>query len=780
MGYLYRQITTARSRLFSFAATLIAVLGLVAFGIVPASAAQAAGPSSRPVGFAPIIPAKTHLLGETPGSQALHFDIVLSPRDPAGLHSLALAVSTPGSPDRGRFLTVPQFASRFGRTRASLLAARAALRGIGLAPGPATSNGLIIPVFTTVKQAAARLHTRFVNYRLSSGRVAFANTSAPRLPSALANITTAVIGLNDLAIAPVLPRMPVTGRRHHERSAATASGPVACNAAVNEAAATGGWTYPQLASAYSLTSLYNSGYLGGNGATIGLFELDPWSASDISSFQTCYGTNVPITSVNVDGGAGTGPGEGEAALDIETAIGLAPQVKLYVYDAPPSQAYSTSTVDEYTKIFDSDQVSIVSSSYGLCEQFIEGTTPGLLSSENTLFEQGATEGMSVFAASGDSGSEGCDRATGDTTDLAVLDQSAQPFVTSVGGTDLTALGPPPAEKVWNEGLSSGAGAGGGGISNTWAMPSWQSGPGVINSDSSGTPCGATSGYCREVPDVSASADPEHGYIIYWNGNWTPIGGTSAGTPLWAGILADIESEISPAPRMGFLNPVLYSTAAAGGSAFNDITSGNNDYTGANGGLYPATAHYDMASGLGSPIAPGLASAILAANSTIAFTDAPGTGSPPAHLGRYTVKKFKAASCSQGTYYSRRPTPVTGYLSFSPKSECEKVGSGWNTWSNGYTGDVYWDNANEGGNTTLTLTLPAGIQAFYFYAEPDEYETFDLEATAQNGTTSGPLQVYGESGADYYGFYAKGSGNFIQKIKISSNDDFAVGEFGIAK
>src|SRR6202035_1468940 len=153
-------------------------------------------------------------------------------------------------------------------------------------------------------------------------------------------------------------------------------------------------------------------------------------------------------------------------------------------------------VDEYTKIFDSDQVSIISSSYGLCESRVNSTSPGLITSENTLFEQGATEGMSVFAASGDSGSEGCDRATGDTKDLAVLDQSAQPFVTSVGGTDLTALGPAPTEKVWNEGLSSGAGAGGGGISDTWAMPSWQSGPGVINSDSSGTPCAATSGYCR--------------------------------------------------------------------------------------------------------------------------------------------------------------------------------------------------------------------------------------------------------------------------------------------
>ena len=212
MGYLYGQITAAGSRLFSFAAALTVALGLVAFGIMPATTAQAAGPSNRQVGFAPIIPAKSHLLGETPGSQALHFDIVLSPRDPAELHSLALAVSTPGSRDRGHFLTVPQFASRFGRTRASLRAARAALHGVGLAPRPATPNGLIIPVFTTVRQAAASLHTSFVNYKLSSGRVAFANTSAPRLPSALAKMTTAVIGLNDLAVAPVLPRMPVTAR----------------------------------------------------------------------------------------------------------------------------------------------------------------------------------------------------------------------------------------------------------------------------------------------------------------------------------------------------------------------------------------------------------------------------------------------------------------------------------------------------------------------------------------------------------------------------------------
>jgi subtilase family serine protease len=181
--------------------------------------------------------------------------------------------------------------------------------------------------------------------------------------------------------------------------------------------------------------------------------------------------------------------------------------------------------------------------------------------------------MSVVAASGDSGSEGCYRVN-ESTALATLDPASQPFVTSVGGTDLTSVGTPPGERVWNEGVASKAGAGGGGISSVWPMPAWQSGPGVINPDSSGTPCGAASGYCREVPDVSASADPVHGYIIRLDGKWQDNGGTSAATPLWAAMLADIESASSPVYRAGFLNPLLYSSAATSATGFNDITVGS--------------------------------------------------------------------------------------------------------------------------------------------------------------------------------------------------------------
>lgn len=753
-------------------------LGLLSMYFTPG--VKASGPSMQSVGFAPKIPKNASYQGQTQGSQTLTFDIVLTPNNPAGLQSLASNVSTPGSPQYGQFLTVTQFSAQFGQSSSIIQSADTALEAAGFSPGPVAANGLVIPVSTTVAQASSSLHTNFAEYKLSSGRDAFANTSAPQLPASLAKLTTAVVGLDNLATPVTTP--PTSSTTSGDEAASSAipqtKGPTACSAATKEAKKVGGWTYSQLATAYSINSLYAQGHLGG-GTKVALFELDPWSQSDIDNFQQCYGTNVPITSVKVDGGDGKGVGESEAALDIETIIGLAPKSDITVYEAPQS-LYALSTIDELTKIFDDDKSQIVSTSYGLCESFI---TQNQIAAENVLFEQAAAEGITVFAASGDTGSEGCDRADG-SNNLKVLDPAAQPFVTSVGGTELTALGPSPTERVWNEDKMSTnpdiTGAGGGGISSVWPMPAWQSGPGVINPHSSGTPCGASSGYCREVPDVSASADWTHGGdIIRWNGQWIANGGTSAAAPLWAAMLADIESANSPVHRAGFLNPLLYSAAATSNTSFNDITVGNNDYTETNGNLYTATTGYDMASGLGSPIATGLASDIAAIiNPTIAFTYAPGTGSPPSDLGKYKVQKFTALSCTSGTAYDSVTGP-TGDVLFNPNLECEQVGNGWATWSNGYTGDVYWNNTNLGGSTTITLTQPKGTKAFYFYAEPDQFETFNLQATAQDGTTSGPLQVYGYAGAQYYGFYGNGTSTNIKSITISSDDDFAVGELGIA-
>ncbi len=115
--------------------------------------------------------------------------------------------------------------------------------------------------------------------------------------------------------------------------------------------------------------------------------------------------------------------------------------------------------------------------------------------------------------------------------------------------------------------------------------------------------------------MSADGDPATGYVIYWNGSgdaagsaathprgWQVVGGTSAAAPAWAALiaLANASGRCGGIP-IGFANPALYDAAAnAYSTDFNDITSGNNDMTGLNGGLYPAGAGYDMATGLGSP------------------------------------------------------------------------------------------------------------------------------------------------------------------------------------
>jgi subtilase family serine protease len=202
----------------------------------------------------------------------------------------------------------------------------------------------------------------------------------------------------------------------------------------------------------------------------------------------------------------------------------------------------------------------------------------------------------------------------------------------VGGTTLSALGPPPTQKSWND-SSRQTGASGGGLSSQWAMPFYQSGAPsslhVISSHSSGTPCGASAGsYCREVPDVSADADPYTGYLIYYDGSWAGIGGTSGAAPLWAAFMALTNASTGcGGTAVGFANPDLYKIAGSSSysTTFSDITAGNNDYTpsGNLGGLYRAGTGYDMASGLGTPIGSGLPAALCAVSGDTVTVTNPG-------------------------------------------------------------------------------------------------------------------------------------------------------------
>ena len=139
----------------------------------------------------------------------------------------------------------------------------------------------------------------------------------------------------------------------------------------------------------------------------------------------------------------------------------------------------------------------------------------------------------------------------------------------MGGTDLTtATGP---ESTWNDGIvNDGNGyavsAGGGGQSTKWQMPSWQTALGNI-AGSNRLTCGAPSGsLCREVPDVSASADPFDGYPIYVAGSWNIFGGTSAAAPTWASLLTLVDASCG-GHRLGLINPALYHLRAGGTTDF---------------------------------------------------------------------------------------------------------------------------------------------------------------------------------------------------------------------
>lgn len=222
---------------------------------------------------------------------------------------------------------------------------------------------------------------------------------------------------------------------------------------------------------------------------------------------------APVSYIKVDGGAGSGTGSGEAALDIEDVIGLAPGVSIDVYQEP--NGGSTDTEDLYSAIVNDDADQVVSTSWGECEL---DSDPSLISSEDTLFAQADTQGQTVFAAAGDSGSTDCfGDGSSNGANLSADDPASQPYVVGVGGTSIGAT----SENVWNNSSITNS-AGGGGPSAAWCMPTYQDQaaiPGLISSYSqTAGSCGTTVPYVRQVPDVSADADPQTGYIIDYSGS----------------------------------------------------------------------------------------------------------------------------------------------------------------------------------------------------------------------------------------------------------------------
>ena len=382
----------------------------------------------------------------------------------------------------------------------------------------------------------------------------------------------------------------------------------------------------------------------GAGQTIAVIELGGgFSTSDLDTYFGGLGIAVPsISAVGVDG-ASNAPGSDPTGADVEVNLDIdvigaaAPGATQVVYFAPNSG--DQGFVDAISDAAQASPAPIaISISWGQSE---DSWTAQGLASMNAAIADAATLGITVCVAAGDNGS-----GDGVTDGEVHVDfPASSPYALGCGGTKLVAdptSGTISSEVVWNE-TAAGEGAGGGGVSDQFALPSWQatagvparasrsgtgtsrtggehhrhedgadaagdsglaagasSGSGGASASSSGGASASSSGGAsasssggRGVPDVAGNADPTTGYQVYADGKAQVVGGTSAVAPLWAALIGRLAQ--ATGQRFGLIQPTLYAGITPGTdvAGFNDITSGNN-------GAYSAGPGWDACTGLGSP------------------------------------------------------------------------------------------------------------------------------------------------------------------------------------
>ncbi|HEX6797558.1 MAG TPA: S53 family peptidase [Ktedonobacterales bacterium] len=582
---MVRRLSSSRTVI---AVTMCALVASAIFGtgalLVARANPDSAGPRVTLQGH--LVPALRHakVLRATDGGKTLHLDIVLAPRNQGTLHQLLAAQNNQNSPLYHRYLTSQQYQQQFSPSQATVDALTQFLNAQGLTVGKVSANRAIIQVSGSVSTIEQALGVKINDYQLGK-RVVYGPANEPTLPAQLAATVTGIVGLDNVAVY----------QNHTQRPNANAprlgGGP------------NGGYTPAELRAAYNMNPLISS--YNGTGQTVAIFELDSYNPSDINTYLSHYGLGSAKYSNVVVDGASTTPGDGaiEVELDMETVSAISPGASQKIYIGPNTDQ---GVIDTYNQIVTDNTAKVVSTSWGLCEHDSASST---MSSEDTIFAQAAAQGQTIFAAAGDAGAYDCANdpysdwyGLVGTTYLNVDNPADDPNVVGVGGTKMFLNGSDNgygSESVWDWYDEAPVGVyiygGGGGFSQVYTRPSYQSGPGVSSTNQ------------RQVPDVSADADPDTGYSVYCTAGsncsgqfsgWSIVGGTSAAAPLWAGIAADINQYLgahSGLPSLGNANGLLYYlfNSPQPYAAYHDITVGKNIY-------YSATSGYDVASGAGTP------------------------------------------------------------------------------------------------------------------------------------------------------------------------------------
>jgi hypothetical protein len=507
----------------------------------------------------------------------------------AEIERLLAAQHDPASPQFHQWLTPQEFGARFGLPEAQIQAITGWLESHGFAIEEVGNGRGWINFTGNAEQVERAFGTEIHDYKVE-GVVRHANAIDPSIPAALGGAVKGIVSLNSFprrslhhGIRPLPAKPDFTSGSNHFISPG------------------------DFALIYDLNSVYTAGFTG-SGQTIAIVARTDIAISDVTTFRSMFGlpvNNPTIVHNGTDPGDLGGGEETEADLDTEWsgAVGKGATVKVVV-------SKSTTTTDgvdlSAQYIVNNNVGAVMSTSFGQCESTM-GTTE--LAFYNNLWSQAATAGITAFVSAGDAGAAGCN-VGGDTTGSgrAVSGLCSTPFNVCVGGTefnegsgtfwsttnsstDVSVLSYIP-EKAWNESGSVTGGsdlwATGGGVSTTYAKPSWQSAPGVPADGK------------RDIPDVSLTAASHDGYLIVQGGSLGAVGGTSASSPSFAGLMSIIVQKTGA--RQGNANTVFYTMgtnqySSGGVAAFHDITVGNNTVPGVTG--FATTTAYDQATGLGS-------------------------------------------------------------------------------------------------------------------------------------------------------------------------------------
>jgi hypothetical protein len=522
----------------------------------------------------------------------------------AELDALVEAQHDPVSPLYQQWLTPVEYGTRFGAGVGDVARITAWLQGHGFTVDEVAASNRLIQFSGTAADVADAFHTEIHRYKVD-GVEHIANAQDPQIPAAFAGVVGGVISLHDF-------------RRKSEISSKKAlvssRGPrvqgeveFANGARLEYSSGATHYLFPaDWATIYDLNPLLSAGK-NGTGSSIAIVGRSNINASDVTEFRSAAGlpANQPtVILVSTNPGLVSGD-QDESTLDVEWSGAVAPGAAVkFVVGATTQTTDGVDLSAQY--VVNHATAQVVSTSYGSCEQDMGSTE---LAFYNELWEQAASEGISAFVSSGDSGAAGCDAGSETKGTMAAVNGlCSSPYSTCVGGTEFnegsntaqywssantstyeSALRYIP-EEVWNESaLDGGSGlwASTGGASVVYAEPSWQK-------EVAGT--NAANGM-RAVPDVALSAASHDGYIIVEDGSFWAIGGTSAASPSFAGLMA-LVVQAQGGKGQGNANPGLYALVNAAHNPFHATPSGNNSVPGV-AGFAANGAAYNLATGLGS-------------------------------------------------------------------------------------------------------------------------------------------------------------------------------------